>query len=87
MSELLNESKELLGLSKKRQQRPRHFEFSTDPVTGFRSNKGTYSGQRGGKRKEMDMSTCAVELDSFDGELRFLTFCERHMYSQPMQHI
>lgn len=73
MGELLNESKELLGLGQKRQQRPRHLEFSTDPVTGFRSNKGTYSGERGGKRKEMDKSKCS-ELDScsFDGELNFL---------------
>ena len=66
MSELLNKSKELLGISKKKQRRPSHFEFSTDPVTGVRNNKGTYTGQLKKRRKEIGESgECAptFELD------------------------
>ena len=46
MAELINKSKEFLGVGQ-RKRRAQHFEFSTDPLTGFRSNTGTYSNEGG----------------------------------------
>ena len=39
-------------LEKKPRQKQAHSEYSTDPVTGLRSNKGTSSGQVSKKRKK-----------------------------------
>lgn len=52
MSELLSKGKELLGLSKKKQRKARQYEFASDPVSGLRNNKGTYSGQSKRRRKD-----------------------------------
>ena len=50
MAELINKSKEFLGVGQ-RKRRAQHFKFSTDPLTGFRSNTGTYSKRsRKGKK-------------------------------------
>ena len=58
MAELINKSKELLGVGK-RKRRAQHFEFSTDPLTGLRSNTGTYSKRsRKGKKVDNANATC-----------------------------
>ena len=62
MAELINKSKELLGLNKKRRKRA-HYEYSTDPVTGLRNNKGTYSGQVPKRKKEVSVECETPELD------------------------
>ena len=65
MGDLINKSKELLGISGKKKRKTQHLEFSTDPVTGFRSNKGTYTGQKGQRKRnsELDVATCAENVD------------------------
>ena len=55
--ELIKECRELLATSKRKRKRV-CFEFSTDPVTGVRSNKGTYMGQQRKKRREIRGETC-----------------------------
>lgn len=69
MAELINKSKELLGVGK-RKRRAQHFEFSTDPLTGFRSNTGTYSKRsRKGKKAANANATCKdleEHVENFD---------------------
>ena len=81
VSELLNKSKEILNIGNKRKRKPVHYEFSTDPETGVRSNKGTYVSQRGGKWRKMGESTCAedslCEVEDLDGEWNFLRVCKK----------
>ena len=45
MEELISKGKEFLGIGRKKPRKKTHYEFRTDPTTGIRSNKGTYSGQ------------------------------------------
>ena len=45
MEELISKGKEFLGTGRKKPRKKTHYEFRTDPTTGIRSNKGTYSGQ------------------------------------------
>lgn len=59
MAELINKSKEFLGVGQ-RKRRAQHFEFSTDPLTGFRSNTGTYS-KRSRKERRQRMLTQLVK--------------------------
>ena len=43
MSELLSKGKGLLGLSKNKERKAWQYEYGSDPVSGLRNNKGTYS--------------------------------------------
>lgn len=43
---LLQEAQALLDAKSKKKKKPSLFQFSTDPVTGKRNNKGTYSKER-----------------------------------------
>lgn len=52
MSELLSKGKGLLGLSKNKERKARQYEYGSDPVSGLRNNKGTYSGQSKRRRKD-----------------------------------
>ncbi len=61
MAELISKGKDLLGLSKKKERKARHYEFGRDPVTGFRNNKGTYKGQP--KRRKEVVDTPEFESD------------------------
>ena len=69
MAELINKSKELLGISKNKKRKPVHYEFSNDPVTGLRNNKGTYTGQLQKRRQDIpggnsdDAETLELDCD------------------------
>ena len=52
MSELLSKGKGLLGLSKNKERKAWQYEYGSDPVSGLRNNKGTYSGQSKRRRKD-----------------------------------
>lgn len=64
--------KEFLGIGRKKPRKEKHYEFSTDPSTGIRNNKGTYSGQLQKQRKqtydesnETFESNCTGTLSNF----------------------
>ena len=73
MTELISKSKELLGFTKKRKRKPRHYEFATDPVTGFRNNKGTYTGQAKTRRRDNSSTpeTCESHVESDGGKCHY----------------
>ena len=72
MEELISKGKEFLGIGRKKLREKTHYEFSTDPITGIRSNKGTYSGRLQKKRKQTsDKSTETFEF-SCSGTLSIL---------------
>ena len=61
MDQLLGQAKEILDRgSRAKKRKPVHYEFSTDPVTGFRNCKGTYSAKsnsaRRGRNQNLDDS-------------------------------
>lgn len=65
MAELLDKGKELLGLTKKKGRKDRHYEYGRDPVSGLRNNKGTYQGQSKKRRKEISF---APETPGFESD-------------------
>lgn len=60
MAELISRSKEFLGLTKKPRKQA-HYEYSSDPVTGLRNNKGTYTGQVLKRKKELSIDSETLE--------------------------
>ena len=60
MAELIIRSKEFLGLTKKPRKQA-HYEYSSDPVTGLRNNKGTYTGQVLKRKKELSIDSETLE--------------------------
>ena len=46
----------------KKPRKQAHSEYSTDPVTGLRKNKGTYSGQVSKRKKEVSVECETPEL-------------------------
>ena len=65
MEELINMGKEFLGIGRKKPCKEKHYEFSTDPSTGIRNNKGTYSGRLQKQRKQTyDDSNETLESNS-----------------------
>ena len=66
MEELISKSKGFL----KKKHKPRHYEFGTDPVTGRRNNKGTYSGTPQRQPKKSCTSSAEIfELDVNEGKI------------------
>ena len=63
MAELLSKGKELLGLGRKKERKPRHYEFGRDPSTGPRNDKGTYKGQPKKRRTELSSEVFGLESD------------------------
>lgn len=70
MSELLSKGKELLSLSKRKQRKARQYEFASDPVSGLRNNKGTYSGQSKRRRKDTNSILETSVPHERDGEMK-----------------
>ena len=57
MDQLLGQAKEMLDRrSGAKKRKPVHYEFSTDPVTGFRNCKGTYSARSNSARRGRDQN-------------------------------
>lgn len=72
MEELNSKGKEFWGIGRKKPHKKTQYEFSTDPITGIRSNKGTYSGRLQKKWKQTsDESTETFEF-SCSGTLSIL---------------
>ena len=73
MTELISKSKELLGFTKTKKRKPRHYEFATDPVTGFRNNKGTYNGPAKTRRTNSISTpeTCESHVESDGGKFYY----------------
>ena len=65
---LISQSKAFL----KNKRKARHLEFSTDPVSGHRSCKGTYSAEK--RQKQGFESTTSVNLSSAHHQLGICEF-------------
>ena len=72
MAKLISKSKEMLGVTK-RKQKAQHFEFSTDPVTGFRSNTGPYSDRsKKGRPRALWLQTLTASSSVEHSKVDFL---------------
>ena len=73
MAELISRSKEFLGLTKKPRKQG-HYEYSSDPVTGLRNNKGTYTGQVLKRKKELSIDSETLEHEGMVFLMSIITF-------------
>ena len=74
MSELLRKGKGLLGLSKNKERKARQYEYGSDPVSGLRNNKGTYSGQSKRRRKDTNSILETSVHHERDGDANYLRY-------------